>query len=122
MVAAEKLKIINDPFIQNYLSRLMKKELGLAVSLAGQQNLEAAVSPKITTATVRAVQLGHKISKDNGSSLGRYVHSKVEALPEKIEEGRYSVYGYYRSEELDNAINEYYELAASNLVVFPVKS
>jgi len=48
---------------------------------------------RITTATVRAVELGYKINKDNGSQLGKWVKSKVKPLEQKIQEGQYMVFG-----------------------------
>ena len=110
--ALQKLSTIDDPFLKEQLTFLARKHVGLMVAKA--QSLPAAIdcppARRITTVTVRASELGYKIFKDNGTNLGKWVKSRVKSLPEsdKVQEGRYLVWAYYCTEELDAAIHAYY--------------
>jgi len=96
--ALEKLAAIQDPYLREQLTFLARKQVGLLVAKAQAQptTVECPPARRITTVTVRASELGYKIFKDNGTSLGKWVKSRVQSLPEKdkVQEGRYLVWTY----------------------------
>jgi hypothetical protein len=106
---AERMGFSENPHIKLYAERLTIKEMGLLASKdVVNPDLNSEPLGRITTATVRAVELGYKINKDNGSQLGKWVKSKVKPLEQKIQEGQYMVFGYWSNNELDNAIHSYF--------------
>jgi hypothetical protein len=106
---AERMGFSENPHIKLYAERLTIKEMGLLASKdAINPDVNSEPLARITTATVRAVELGYKINKDNGSQLGKWVKSRVKPLEQKIQEGQYMVFGYWANNELDNAIDSYF--------------
>jgi hypothetical protein len=107
---AKEFGFADDPHIRLYAKLLAKKEMGLlATGEEARPANQVERSERITTATVRAVELGYVIKSDNGSSLGKWVKARVKPLEQKIQEGQYLVYGYWLNNELDNAIHSYYD-------------
>jgi len=112
--AARIAGFLDDPHILMYTKRLMKKELGLLVSTESEQNQLEPLA-RLTTCTVRAVELGYTIKGDNGSNLGKWVKAKVKPHDKKIQEGHFMVYAYWLNNELDNAIHSYYAQLTKSL-------
>jgi hypothetical protein len=113
---AEKMGFSDNQHIKLYAERLTIKEMGLLASGDdAKTQINSDPLARLTTCTIRAVELGYTVKGDNGSNLGKWVKARVKPHDKKIQEGQYMVYGYWLNNELDNAIHSYYAQKAKLL-------
>ena len=103
--ATEKLNNMEDSILKNLLRDTLVDELGLKKN---QKLLSPQDRKDLTIVKVRAKELGYTETQiGNGSALGCFVKSLVKPqFRENV--GRFKVWHYEISNELDNAIHSYF--------------
>lgn len=105
IIAATNLEALQDSTLKTLLKDSLIEELELN---RNQKALPGGDKKTYTIVKVRAKELGYTAKEiGNGSALGRFVASQVQpAYREMI--GRYPVYHYEVTPELDTAIHTYF--------------
>lgn len=102
--AQQKLELMED----SILTRLLRDRLIDELSLQNNNLTLPGTKTRYTIVKVRATELGYTAKEiGSGSQLGKFVKRRVE--PEFQEQiGRYLAWHYAVTEELDNAIHDYF--------------
>lgn len=104
--AAVALEAMPDSTLKALLRDSMVDEICLRRS--GQQQLIAGSQKQYTTVKIRAKQIGYSLKEiGDGSALGRFVHKRVTVAYQEMV-GRYPVYHYEITPELDTAIHTFF--------------
>ena len=104
--AATQVESLKDGLLKQLIKDSLIDELSLNQNL---KYLPVAEKPKqYTIVKVRAKMLGYTPKQiGNGSSLGRFVKSKIEPSWQEMI-GKYPVYHYQITQQLDDAIHTYF--------------
>jgi prophage antirepressor-like protein len=104
--AAATLESMPDSTLKALLRDSMVDELCLRRS--GNLALSATPQKQYTIVKVRAKQLGYSLKEiGNGATLGRYIHQRIPVAYQEMV-GRYPVYHYEITPELDTAIHTFF--------------
>lgn len=113
--AAEKLDLMQDGTLKMLLKDCLVDELELK---RNQKALPGgAEKKKYTIVKVRAKQLGYTAKEvKDGTSLGRYIHARIKPAYQEMV-GRYPVFHYEITPELDTAIHTFFGATQTQLLI-----